>query len=114
MQHDTPNQNPEPHNPYTTPQATTPPPGYDQAYAQTTEAKTSGLAIASLVLGILSILFGIFTVIPALICGHMARGKFKREPGQYKNQGLALAGLIIAYIMLAITLLAIINLLTTL
>src|SRR5712691_585197 len=43
-----------------------------------------GLAITSLVLGILSMVcFGFLTGIPAVICGHVARGRVRRSPGQY-------------------------------
>lgn len=60
------------------------------------------LAIWSLVLGILSYLcFGPFTALPAVICGHLARTKIRNNPGQSQGSGMALAGLILGYIMLA-------------
>lgn len=65
--------------------------------------KTSGLAVASLVLGILSFFCGsIITGIPAIICGHMARSRIQRSPGEYGGAGLALGGLITGYISLAL------------
>lgn len=66
--------------------------------------KTSGLAITSLVLGILSfICCGLVSGVPALICGHIARGKIKRDPS-LSGDGLALAGLILGYLSIFTTL----------
>ena len=53
------------------------------------------LAIVSLVCGILSIcLCGIFTGIPAVITGFMAKNKADANPSQFGGRGMALAGLI--------------------
>jgi hypothetical protein len=59
--------------------------------------QTSGLAITSMILGISSLLCGI-TGIPAVICGHIARGNIKRSQGQQTGDGFALAGLITGYL----------------
>jgi hypothetical protein len=61
--------------------------------------RTEPLAIWSLVLAALSY-FGclIFTAIPAIICGHRARSKIRRSNGALHGMGIALAGLIVAYI----------------
>jgi type II secretory pathway pseudopilin PulG len=55
----------------------------------------SGLATASLVLGILSL--GLFCLagIPAIICGHMALARQKRAG--YRGGGIAIAGLVTGY-----------------
>jgi hypothetical protein len=68
---------------------------------------TSSLAIASLVLGGLSYIActGPLTGIPAIICGHMARGEIRRSRGLYKGDGLALTGLIMGYIGCSVLLL---------
>ena len=59
--------------------------------------KNSGLAVASLVCGILSLIcLGLLSGIPAVICGHLARGKIKRDLSM-GGEGLALAGLIMGY-----------------
>jgi len=56
--------------------------------------KTSGLAIASLVLGILALLcLGVFTAIPAIILGIVALVKINKAAGTQTGQGLAIAGL---------------------
>jgi hypothetical protein len=60
--------------------------------------RTSGLAIASLVFSIV----GPITCVPAIICGHLALRKMGREPA-VRGYGLAIAGLIIGYIILGIS-----------
>ncbi len=69
--------------------------------------KNNTLAIISLVLGILSIMFYFLTAIPGIITGHMARSKANRMPEQYEGKGMALAGLILSYIMLLISIIVI-------
>jgi Domain of unknown function (DUF4190)/GYF domain 2 len=65
-------------------------------------AETSGLAITSLVLGILSVtVLPLLPAIPAVICGHVARGKIKESAGALGGSGMALAGLIMGYLGLA-------------
>jgi prepilin-type processing-associated H-X9-DG protein len=54
-------------------------------------AKTSGLAIASLVLGITGILCGV-TAIPGLILGIAALARIGRSQGRLTGKGLAIAG----------------------
>ena len=67
---------------------------------------TDGKATASLVFGILSILcFGILAGIPAIILGHISRGQINRSMGRLTGGGMALAGLIMGYVSIAITLL---------
>lgn len=60
--------------------------------------RTSGLAIASLVCSLL----GPVCCIPAIICGHLALRRLAREPA-LRGYGLAIAGLIIGYIILGIS-----------
>ena len=63
-----------------------------------------GLAIASFVLGILSMVcFGFLAGIPAIICGHIARSRVRRSPAQYTGAGFALAGLIMGYFSIIVT-----------
>jgi hypothetical protein len=61
-------------------------------------ARTSGLAIASLVFS----LIGPIGSIPAVICGHIALRKIRKE-ATVKGYGLALAGLIIGYAVLGLS-----------
>jgi len=68
---------------------------------------TEPLAVWSLVLGIISILGCSFaTGIPAVICGHIARSRIKGASA-LRGAGMALAGLITAYIGMAITIILI-------
>lgn len=57
--------------------------------------KTSGAAIASMVLGILSLFCSLFTAIPALICGAIALVKINKSGGRLGGQGQAIAGLVL-------------------
>jgi hypothetical protein len=62
-----------------------------------------GLAVTSLVLGILSLVcLGPLTGIPAIICGHIARKRSRQSPAQYGGPGMALAGLVLGYASLAL------------
>jgi prepilin-type processing-associated H-X9-DG protein len=61
------------------------------------EAKTSGMAIASLVLGILG-LCGI-TALVGLILGIISLGKINRSGGRLSGQGLAIAGICVSGFM---------------
>ena len=66
------------------------------------QPKNCGLAIWSLVLGVLSLTcFWLLTAIPAVICGHMAYSRIRRSAGALSGEGLALAGLITGYIGIA-------------
>lgn len=66
-----------------------------------------GMAIAALVTGILSLtLCGLFTAIPAIICGHI--GVKQADNGEASGRSMAMAGMIMGYASLAITVLGII------
>ena len=76
------------------------PPGYGQGYGgYPATPPTNGLAIVSLVLSLLGLVFGV-TAIGGVICGHIARRQI-RERGE-QGDGLALAGLIVGYILIAL------------
>jgi len=67
------------------------------------QPKNSGLAIWSLVLGILSLTcFWLLAAIPAVICGHVAYSRIKRSGGALSGGGLALGGLITGYLSIAL------------
>lgn len=67
---------------------------------------TSGLAITSLICGIAGVVL-VWAIIPvlasiaAVITGHMALGQTRRDPG-IGGRGMAIAGLILGYAMIAI------------
>jgi competence protein ComGC len=71
------------------------------------QQKNSGLAVWSLVCGILAIVLSIVCIgplfaIPAVICGHIAFSRIKRSAGALSGEGLALGGLITGYVGLAL------------
>jgi hypothetical protein len=59
---------------------------------------TNGLAVASLVCGLMQVFFGI-TTIPAVVLGHLARGQIRRT-GE-RGEGMATAGLVLGWLGLA-------------
>ncbi len=71
-----------------------------------TTSANCGLAIASLILGILSLVCcGLLSGIPAVICGHMAVAQIKKSGGALGGNGLAVAGLVMGYIGIVVTIL---------
>ena len=67
------------------------------------QKKTAGVAVASLVLGILGlILIGPLGSIPAVICGHLALSRLRKNPEGLGGDGLATAGLIMGYIQIGL------------
>jgi len=60
--------------------------------------KTSGLAIASLVCSLASVVTCIGWL-PGIICGHIAKARIRRDPA-LKGSGIATAGLVIGYLFL--------------
>lgn len=59
------------------------------------ETKTSGKAIASLVLGLLSFVFCCFTGVPGLVLGILGLNEVNASGGRVQGKGLALTGIII-------------------
>ena len=80
--------------------------GYQQMTGGYQSDKTSGLAIAALACGIGQILIGVFAGIPAIILGHLARRRI-RQTGE-RGAGIALAGLILGYVGVALVIILII------
>jgi len=71
------------------------------------QPKNCGLAIWSLVLGILAVVLSIVCIgplfaIPAVICGHMGYSRVRRSGGALSGEGLALGGLITGYLSFAL------------
>lgn len=63
------------------------------------------MALVSMILGIISIALCMMalTGIPAVICGHIARKQFRESPVPQSGEGMALTGLILGYVAIAIT-----------
>ena len=64
--------------------------------------KTSGLAITSLILAILSPFTCFLTALPAIILGIVALVKISQSAGQLKGSGLAVAGIAVPFVTLPI------------
>lgn len=61
-------------------------------------AASSGLAIASMICGIVGFFTIGLTSLPAIIMGHIARAKIKASGGKIGGGGLAVAGLVTGYL----------------
>lgn len=72
----------------------------------TPTVQTSGMAIASLVMGIVG-----WTVLPligsilAIVFGYAARREIRQRPGELGGEGMALAGLVLGWLMVGISVL---------
>jgi type IV pilus assembly protein PilA len=60
----------------------------------------SSKAIASLVLGLFS--FIILAAIPAIVFGHIALSEIKKSAGRLQGRGMAIAGLVLGYLGIAV------------
>lgn len=91
-----------------------PPPPYEQGQGGHYSApRNSPKALWSLILGILGLVFcGIFAGIPALILGSSARKEIAASQGALTGDGMAKAGVILGWISVALTVVAIILALT--
>jgi hypothetical protein len=65
-------------------------------YVQAPARKTNGLAIASMVLGIVW-LYGVGSIL-ALVFGYIAKGQIDRSGGQETGRGMAIAGIVLGWI----------------
>jgi hypothetical protein len=80
-----------------TPQGYPPPAGPVQTvYVQAPPTKTNGLAIASMILGILW--FWWVGSILALIFGYLAKGQIERSGGSETGRGMAIAGIVLGWV----------------
>jgi uncharacterized membrane protein len=79
-----------------------PPPAY--GYARPT--KTNGLAIASMVLGILWI-YWIGSIL-ALVFGYVAKGQIDRSGGAQTGRGMAVAGIVLGWVGIGLLVIAIV------
>ena len=70
--------------------------------------QTSALAITSLVSGLLGWTFlPLVGSLVAIITGHMARAEIQRSNGQVDGDGLAIAGLVLGWLVIAISVLTV-------
>ena len=80
-----------------------PPPPQGSPRPQRIKQAVSGLAIASLVLGVAGLFSGCITGIPAIICGRNARQAIAESPDRLSGESVALAGLICGYVFTAVS-----------
>jgi type IV pilus assembly protein PilA len=76
-------------------------PGNPAQAAYTGAQEKSGKATASLVCGLV-FFFWPFTAIAAVVLGHLALSDIKKSAGRLAGQGMAVAGLVLGYIQLAL------------
>jgi hypothetical protein len=75
----------------------------------TVQKQTSTMAIISFIGGVLGWTFLPFLgSLAAIVCGHMARSEIKKNPETQTGDGFAIAGLILGWGMVLITILSII------
>ncbi len=82
------------------PSAPPPPPGSAWQTPPAQYQRTNGMAVASLVLGVL-FCFGV-TAILAVIFGNIALGKIADSGGAEKGRGLAIAGVVLGWVGIAL------------
>lgn len=63
-------------------------------------APTSGKALASMITGIFGLLL-LFPAIAAIILGHISRSEIRKSNGRLQGNGMAMAGLIMGYMVIA-------------
>jgi hypothetical protein len=90
------------------PPALPPPP--PSAPTPASNRRTNGMAIASLCCSVGSYFTGV-TWILGIILGHIAMGQIKRDPTQ-TGRGIAIAGIVIGYVTLAMLVLGVVLLVT--
>jgi len=78
----------------------TPPPQPPYAPGLYPAQKTNGLAIASLVLGILGICCGLLGIL-GLIFGYVGKSQIEKSGGAETGNGLAIAGIVLGWIAVA-------------
>ncbi|MGD0842100.1 MAG: DUF4190 domain-containing protein [Candidatus Acidiferrales bacterium] len=77
------------------------PPGHiaKAAYVPSADAQTSGMAIGSLVCGLLFFIFP--AAVAAVVLGHISLSQIRKNAGRLKGRGLADAGLFLGYLGIA-------------
>jgi hypothetical protein len=65
------------------------------------QQKTNGMAVASLVCSVLGLFCGVGAVV-GVILGFVARGQIRRSAGAQKGEGLATAGIVVGFVVIAL------------
>lgn len=74
--------------------------------APQTDERRKGMAVLSFVLGLCSFVLclSFISAIPAIILGHVARKRAARSPEQFGGRGFAIAGIVLGYVSILLTL----------
>lgn len=72
-----------------------------------------GLSVIALVFGFLSLFLGALIAVPGIIFGHVAYSKIKSNPYRFGGMRLAVAGLVLCYVMLLASFVVLIYLFTS-
>jgi len=82
-------------------------PAYGAAYAYPNQPSTNGMAVASLVCALGGLLCGVGGIL-GIVFGFIARSQIRQSGGTQKGEGMALAGIIIGFVVVAIAVVVII------
>ncbi len=83
------------------------PPGTVTSITNEKEKRTEPFAITSFILGICSLILWPLGALPAIVFGHLARGRIRNNPA-LKGNGFAIAGLSLGYFFLTLSIVSII------
>lgn len=80
------------------------------SYQPPPRSSTSSLAIVSLIFGVLAwCMLPFVGALVAVICGHLARNEIRRAPvdQRIEGDGMAIAGMVLGYVQLVLSVLAV-------
>jgi len=80
------------------------------SYQPPQRSSTSSLAIVSLIFGVLAwCMLPFVGALVAVICGHLARNEIRRAPvdQRIEGDGMAIAGMVLGYVQLVLSVLAV-------
>ncbi|PWQ99093.1 DUF4190 domain-containing protein [Leucothrix pacifica] len=72
-----------------------------------------GLSVIALIFGFLSLFLGALIAVPGIIFGHIACARIKHNPYRFGGMRLAVAGLVLCYLMLLASLVVLVYLFTS-
>lgn len=82
-----------------------PPPGYTPAgygYGYPSAPSTDGMAIGAMICGIVGFFACGIPSLVGLVLGFVSRGRIKRSAGRLRGNGMALTGIILGFVWLAL------------
>jgi Domain of unknown function (DUF4190)/Uncharacterised protein family UPF0547 len=85
-----------------------PPAPVQQVYMQAPAARTNGMAVASMILGIVW-LYWVGSIL-ALVFGYIAKGQIEKSNGRETGRGMAIAGIVLGWVGVGLLIIGIIAL----